>query len=711
MPVRSLVLATLSIPLLACALTASESFPGWQRLAVIRVGDGCTEPVIARVGGGPALLIAHQRQARIDVLRVDPSAPGDPAPASDEPGGLNRFPLPPGFRHEHIPCPAPPLAAVAVDGAVVALHGPPWRLSRWTMSGDGAWAAAGERDLLSGDPMRRLPLLMTPVPDGAQILIGCQEGIQAVTIGVDGIGRPTWLRPRIQGRGTDWTLTDLDQDGRADLVESFGSGGDRGGVRWQAGTAAGFGLPVWIHDQPVRGLAGLPGAIATLGQHQMESATIHRLVPATAEPLGGSALVPVPDKAVVCGAHLGGTDVLAVAVPGEGRIELHRLTGDRQGRTWADGGAFPAPKGIKAIIAPEPDQILLWVEGQADLLAATWTDGRLSFPVPWQPGAATPGQERAIVGLDSTGTTDWCFQRQGEDLHLDVWDHGAPLRRVTFAQAGAKVSAAQWLNGDRAVARIGFAPDAVLLTVGQPTRTAAEVPLLAKLDPTKIRLVAWPGGRVPGRIVDDAWQWLDTTDGLAATDQLSIEDEAVADVANLPDHGRWAVLAKDRGLVRITAMGGIAAADIVLPGRTGNRLINDRWLGPLLVGGDGVHVLHDGPSHRLETTAVADAGAIPGPVRPKASRICSAPLPGGDALLIHDDPAHRLAAFSASGSPLAAWPVFDDASYPYGSDSDGTKAAVAEPRAIAGGDLDGDGRPDLVLLCHDRVLIYLGGNP
>ncbi|HIE70301.1 MAG TPA: VCBS repeat-containing protein, partial [Planctomycetes bacterium] len=30
-----------------------------------------------------------------------------------------------------------------------------------------------------------------------------------------------------------------------------------------------------------------------------------------------------------------------------------------------------------------------------------------------------------------------------------------------------------------------------------------------------------------------------------------------------------------------------------------------------------------------------------------------------------------------------------------------------EPRALATGDLDGDGRCDLVLIAHDRILIYL----
>ena len=31
----------------------------------------------------------------------------------------------------------------------------------------------------------------------------------------------------------------------------------------------------------------------------------------------------------------------------------------------------------------------------------------------------------------------------------------------------------------------------------------------------------------------------------------------------------------------------------------------------------------------------------------------------------------------------------------------------SEPRAFEAGDLDGDGRNDLAVLCHDRILVYL----
>ena len=56
-------------------------------------------------------------------------------------------------------------------------------------------------------------------------------------------------------------------------------------------------------------------------------------------------------------------------------------------------------------------------------------------------------------------------------------------------------------------------------------------------------------------------------------------------------------------------------------------------------------------------------------------------------------------------TPQISWPVFEDKKYPY---ADGDEAPmVKEPRAVVALDADGDGRQDLAMVCHDRMLIYL----
>ena len=60
---------------------------------------------------------------------------------------------------------------------------------------------------------------------------------------------------------------------------------------------------------------------------------------------------------------------------------------------------------------------------------------------------------------------------------------------------------------------------------------------------------------------------------------------------------------------------------------------------------------------------------------------------------------------------LASWSVFEDSTYPYGSGikrkTTGEDDAVSEPRQVLAADLDGDRKPEMVLMAHDRLLIYL----
>ena len=66
----------------------------------------------------------------------------------------------------------------------------------------------------------------------------------------------------------------------------------------------------------------------------------------------------------------------------------------------------------------------------------------------------------------------------------------------------------------------------------------------------------------------------------------------------------------------------------------------------------------------------------------------------------------EIAAYFSKPSPALSellhalsFPIFEEKSF---RDID----ALVEPRELAVGDVDGDGRADLVLLVHDRVLIY-----
>jgi hypothetical protein len=87
---------------------------------------------------------------------------------------------------------------------------------------------------------------------------------------------------------------------------------------------------------------------------------------------------------------------------------------------------------------------------------------------------------------------------------------------------------------------------------------------------------------------------------------------------------------------------------------------------------------------------------------------------GVDDILLVDDSRHYLTLVERNGDELTArfsWQVFEDSSYPYGGGGYewGGNEPQLEPRDIVALDVDGDDRQDLLMLCHGRLLFYLGG--
>lgn len=704
----------MSCLLILASCAAAEDWRGWPRMAVVRLGDGSQTLSVSRIAGRPALAIANRNQARIDIVRFDAAAKAPATPIDTrEAGALNRLPLPPGLSLERIPCPAPPLDVVADDDRLLVVHGPPWRITRFVRGTDG-WSDDGMQDLLDGEPERRLRVLSLPGPGRSRVLVGCANGIQTVPLESGGMpGRPEWLKPRSRGRGTTWCLADLDRDGDLDLVEAFAANTGGSGVRWQENDAGILAPAQPLHDEPVRAIAPLTGLfpLAMLGRHQHDSVALCALEDGPAGSLGRTLVAPLPAQSVVTGILLPDGPALAVAMPGEARIELLRLTPSG----WRDAGSFPSPKGVKGMVSPRPGLLLLWVADQSELLASRWQDDRLGFARPWRPDdGVEAGADRAIVGLDGNERADWWFQRSGEDLLLWTWKSGAERpESLRFAAAGTKISQAHWLGGDRAVVRIGFQADAELLVADSagPCRrvTAARLPALARLDLARLRLVAWDDDHRCARIADGAWQWLDPD--LAATDQIQlapVDDGELAEVRQIAG-SVWGLATKGRGLWRFeVGPGGLLQPAARLTLGNADRLLVDRWLGPIAIGPETAWLLSDGSSRRIVPQRQAELSALGAAQPSHATRLASAAVLGaGLDLLVHDDTARRLLLFGRDASPVAAWQVWENRGPPYGGDDEGRKPAAAEPRAMVGADLDGDGRGDLALLCHDRLLLYL----
>ena len=81
---------------------------------------------------------------------------------------------------------------------------------------------------------------------------------------------------------------------------------------------------------------------------------------------------------------------------------------------------------------------------------------------------------------------------------------------------------------------------------------------------------------------------------------------------------------------------------------------------------------------------------------------------GIDELLMFDDILHECHAYVREDNtwkPLYSWQMFSDEAYPYGYMNE--EALRGEPRMITALEMNGDGYPELALLAHDRLIVYL----
>ena len=84
-------------------------------------------------------------------------------------------------------------------------------------------------------------------------------------------------------------------------------------------------------------------------------------------------------------------------------------------------------------------------------------------------------------------------------------------------------------------------------------------------------------------------------------------------------------------------------------------------------------------------------------------------------ILLSDDRFQQLSLLSIGDQGdrkvIASWPVYEDETYPYGDSAYDEANFTKEPQEIHSGDLDGDGRKELIMICHNRALLYLTQQP
>jgi hypothetical protein len=716
-----------------CGMGMAAEFSGWEALRVIRLEDGAPLARIHDVDadGRDDIVVIKRRQSRIDIVRW---LPADQRKPEDEKKAArpNDLPMAPEFGRSEIPLDDLPLD-VAFSTApgdskpvMTVVCGPPNRVVRYQQDAAGAWKNLGRTDLLPGTLLTALRPLTRATKDGGELLIGCEEGIQVLPLASG--ARPRWLRPREDVHRREWWLADVDHDGDRDLVELIMREGTSA-LRWWSEDGI-LRPPQLLEDRDLKDAVllahGARCEVAVLDSRQDSVVRRCSLELGDETPFGTQISLALPARgAPWTGVRIDGKPCVVLFDAEQPRFLVYRL----ENSGWSQGETFPCIGKVTAMAAipAQPDTILLRSEDSDELLISSWKDGRLSFPQAWRPeeGDAQAEGERAIVGIGTAADTLWWTQTQGKDLVLWRWQKDdAKPNSVRFAKAAGKANKVRWLGDERLLVQDNLSRGARLVSRKGEDVVDKQPAHLKKFDIDNFRLFAdAQSGSRCAVISDGVLQWLGAD--MQPTDQTLLEDgQHLTDLVLLSDGQCWALesggktihgLERDAsGVLRVTASESLTA---------GLALRYDAVLGLIAISGDQIVRLSRGRpwTMKLLESIDARANAPSGFTESRVHRIeaLDCDRDGVDELALCDDVRHQLTLLSSTTdkgeehfTTLASWSVFEDSTYPYGSGlkpktPGGEDVSVSEPRQVLAADLDGDRKAELVLMSHDRLLIYL----
>jgi hypothetical protein len=686
----------------------ADGFAGWQDLRVIRLED---QPQTLSLGdvdgdGRDDLVVPDERNARLVLISWVPLAQRSSVTAPS--GNVNEIPMAKEFSRTEIPLESLPVSAAIAPtphGTRIIVVTRRGELITYARSEKKTWEKERTLQLLQADYSSRVEPL---VWDASKILIACVEGIQVASL--QGSDRPVWLRPQEGGNIVAWNKADLDGDGVQDLLTQVTN--PQLCLRWYRGFQGTL-LPAQIvGEKNVRQVACLrsvsgPALLASLSDHNRTTVRLGQMKDGAIEPFGRRIALPMSKGTPLTGLNLAGKPVLLMADRKNPQLQLF-LAGNE---SWTAAETFPCPAKIQGLVAVAavPGLVLVWSEDDGDLMTSSWKDNRFTFPRSWVQQSAA--KERKVLGLGRHGATTWWVQKQDEDLTLYRWGpESATPAAMVFAKAGAKAAKALWIGGDRLLVEDSYARCPSLITPSG----RSEQSHLGRLNAEEWCITAEGSQFRLGKKSDGVVQWLG--EDLKPSDQVMLDPgRKLADLVQLPD-GSWWALESEGFLHRMQAdSAGILRIAKTISVPPAQRLTLDPVLGPLLISEREVIRLLDGPVRNLHTLASMDArldGLLGQSSDSEFDRVLSLSGGGtGDLLLVTDDAKHQVTLLRPKGEtlqPLASWPVFESRSMPYGRSRTKDGEDQPEPRIVATANLDGDAYQDLVLLCQDRLLIYLG---
>lgn len=734
---------------------------GFEGLDILPIGGPAGPAIVADFDGDNLLdlIVVNNRSSRIDLFRQKPGAsPDDPVVP---PSRVNEFPDHWRFERSWIPVGHEVASLVAGDfdrdGVLeIAYAGQPGSIVFLEQTEPGRFELARREAVRGLTGGARGFAIADLVGDAGLEAIGIVNGRLQIWPILDGyrLGQATVLSAGT-GNLAAFAIEDVDGDGHRDLVGLIPEDGaplrtwlatvDPASGTRSFGPQLRFEMPALRNMGLVR-LPDDPSARLAVLERASKRLALYELAPdADASGTGRPSLRyfgfddPTARKRFVAVGDVDGDglrDLVASHVDANAVVVYRQVPG----RGFEQAASFPGYADLEGLAVRDLDgdgraEILLQSEKEGVVGVARWTDGSLSFPqaLPLSPGHVPVAV--AAVAVDA-GPAAAVVARENRAFVLDLVPlSGGPATSVALGELPRAPSSILALDADGS-----GRTDLLLLTPDRPMIMLAAQP---------------PGAERP-------WRVLTSTDmgqfGLAQA--ASAENTAVYD---LDGDGRDELLVADRNFIRAlrydpnpaagTTPGwqivGQLNADradsklvslavfpdrVVAADRANNRLVafereGDRWLQAGSVDLEGFRVrsieagAFSGDDGEDVLVAADDGFAVVrlsggsptlrevGSWRPEDPRSLHHDLVSGDlngdgftdlAIANAGRQSLDLASFAEDGSLLYAtgFPIFETKIFSAG------EVREFEPRQMLVGDVTGDGLADLILLCHDRVLVY-----
>jgi hypothetical protein len=702
-----------------------QPFHGWRDLTTWRLPSGKNTLYVADTHGDARheIMLLNRRQARLDIFSAKTPENQQPTQTS---AAVNRLLLPAWLNKTTLICEGVPVVAAVLpqQAGIAVVTNPNMVVSLFTRDEQGTWTSATIGRLNRG----RINTNARPFVWENDLYVPMQNGLQKISLATKN-ARATWLLPKQGAPATAVELIDINNDATPEIVEFLGSGEhavriwsyDPAEQSWQP--------PQRGLDRALRSTAVLPlasGALfAGVETNQQEQVRLYRWQTNPDATYHFDEVLLPGKRAPLAGITINDQSYLISIAPKSAELFLWHT---KQDAGWQQPQRFPFPTGVSQVSTLTSDNgptCLAWRAEHGDLLHSTWNGERFTYPQALTPPEPIPPQA-TVLRSGRIGQTVWALWQHEDDLFLVQWTEKLENPSVLFFNdVGDKITDATWLGNELLLAREKFAKGSLLITAAAPgtpaaKRTHDEVPLLKNVNVKDVRVLPRQGTTVMVHIANGIAQLLDHN--LKAIEQWQLpEGQPLSSLVFTGNDTATALSGDGSQLFELQAtQSGIPTITASYDLEQTQWLHHDPVLGIVMGRGERAWRLRQGPTDDLVRVDDLSAPSPPDVGEPEAHRLFSLPAPANNIqrphwLVLSDDRFQQLSLVTidqhGQHDVAASWPVFEDDAYPYGENAYDEADFTTEPEEIHAGDLTGDGHDELIMICHDRCLVYLSEDP